>query len=226
MKAWEEHLADFYLLANDILENQFAQQLEHRGYFYYAFNPTLPYQQTSGDHISQLKLLSQLRDNGAVDFEPQAITDKTPLGMVSKNALKYGSDVLLMRVHPLKLDEWLILTRKYGRQVLAKQKRTTQSARLEGSNLVVGGFVIPLKGKNSKYLLQAILQNQASRKDLWSHDTLMNYLEPSPVLKEPGSLVRDTANNINRRVASATNKVIPKLLQVKTETVQLDPRFV
>lgn len=226
MKAWEEFNADVYLLANDILENLYAQQHQYKGVFYYAFNPRLPYRQTGTDYTSQLKLLHQLQDKGVIAFEAKATTSKTPQEQLGKNALAYGGRTVRLNVRPRELSELLDLTRRYGKRFQTKQNKAFHSARLEGAVLHVAGFAVPLRGKNSLYLLQAILQDQAAKREVWSHDGLLHLLEPSPMLKEPASLVRDTANNVNRRVAAATEGSVPKLLQVRARTVQLDPEFV
>ncbi|MEK7059206.1 MAG: hypothetical protein AAB971_00390 [Patescibacteria group bacterium] len=79
MKAWEKHLVDQYLLANDILENLYYQQHGYKSAFYYAFNPQLGFLQSDGSYNAQLKLLSLLADKGILEYSiktpEQYVTD-------------------------------------------------------------------------------------------------------------------------------------------------------
>lgn len=226
MKAWEEHAADLYLLANDILENQYAQRHGYKSRFYYRFNPTLPYRKMGSDPISQLKLLEQLADQGAIAFEMKNVSDKTPREMLGSNVLHYRGNTILLKIAPRRLAELLEETQKYGERFTLERNKATIPATLKGSVLMIAGFAITFREGNSRYLLQIILENRTSKRKLWTHKKLYEMLEPSDSLEYPLELVRNTANNVNKRISTATEGAVPALLQVTTKTVQLDPRFV
>lgn len=226
MKPWAEHAADLYLLALDILQNHYLQQHSNKNRFYYSFNPALKFLQTDSGDDSQLKLLEQLQAKGALDFEDKQPTGKTPSNVLSRNTQRYSSKTVLLIIKPYGLNSVFKEFRRYGKPVAVKQKKAFNGALLEGSHLYIRGFTISFKRGNQKNMLQLILQDKDSRRTSWSHKELMDYLEPSSKVRDYDNFVRNTANNINSRVAQATDNAIPKLLHVTTVSVQLDPDLV
>lgn len=233
MKTWKEHATDLYLLLNDILENQYAQRHGHKSTFYYVFNPHLPYLKTSGDHISQLMLLRQLADKNALSFEIKDTPKDLPKSFIGINAQLYAGRMIKLTIDPYKFDEAYKDLRKYGQRAAAKGGRTTKSAKFDpiAGTLVVQGFTIKFRaGSDMHDLLRVILADRETRTQDWSYGEDMSH-DISHELSKPyeadgDSFLRNTGNNINRRISKETNGAIPKLLHVTTTSVRLNSQFV
>lgn len=106
MKAWEKHQADLYTLANDILENLCHQQHGYKSVFYYAFNSRLKFLQSDGSYEAQLKLLNQLADKDALEFELKEPSEYTTREMFSKNVtgLELHKELVQLKIKPHVFD--------------------------------------------------------------------------------------------------------------------------
>lgn len=128
MKAWEKHLVDLYLLANDVLENLYYQPHGYKARFFYAFNPELPLLQSDASYSAQLKLLKQLADKGAVEYEIKQPADTTPeesLSIRAKEALH--TKLILLRIKPMafnRLYDHLKQYRPVQQEPLLQKDRT------------------------------------------------------------------------------------------------------
>ena len=100
-------------------------------------------------------------------------------------------------------------------------------ARFEVSTgyLYVGDGVIPFGLESHNYdLLRFLMHDHESRTTDWSHSELRGELSPAHTLKHPEALVRNTANNINRRITAKLG--IKNFLVVTSQSVHLNARFV
>jgi hypothetical protein len=228
MKAWEEHDADLYLLAKDILDNMYAQRTAHRGGFYYAFNPHLSYRQTEGDFVSQYKLLDQLVENGVLEFVLKEPPANLPEQYISKNAQLYTGKRLKLKIKPRPFSDFLSDYQKYGRLAESQRRRVYRSAKFDygTGQLQVGEHMVRfLPETNMHDVLRVILANKDSRLRSWSYSE-MQYELSKPDESNGNDFLRHTSNNINRRVKRATNNAIPDFLQIAKGSVKLNKKFV
>lgn len=228
MKAWEEHAADLYLLLNDILENQYAQRHGYKSRFYYAFNPHLPYLKAGSNYVSQLKLLQQLADKGALEFTVKDLPQKQIESFISVNAQLYAGQTIELHIKPRQLDEAFKDFKKYGLRATAKSKRSTKSAKFDPTTgrLTVDGFIVKFQANSGMHdLLRLLLENRETRIQEWSY-TEMSHELSKPDGTDGESFVRNTGNNINKRISKETDGAIPRFLHVTTKSVSLTSQFV
>ena len=228
MKAWEEHAADLYLLLNDILENQYAQRHGYKSTFYYVFNPHLPYLKASSNYVSQLMLLRQLADKDALSFEIKDMPHDLPESCVGINAQLYAGQTIKLTVKPDKFDETFKELKRYGQRAATKRTHITKSAKFDPSNgtLAVHEFTIRFQVNSSMYdLLRVILENRETRTQDWSYSEMSHELS-KPDDADGDTFVRNTGNNVNKRISKETNGAIPRLLHVTTKSVRLYDQFV
>jgi hypothetical protein len=129
MKAWEKHLVDQYLLANDILENLYYQRHGYKGAFYYAFNHNLKFLQSDGSYNAQLKLLALLADRGILEYSIKAPGQYVTDDFFSRNVTdwKEHKKLIHIRVKPHKFNEVYAELLRYQPE---EEKQTTAHADL------------------------------------------------------------------------------------------------
>ena len=214
----DQHVADVYLLAKDILLNFAKQRQGYRAGFYYAFNPTIDFLQSDGSAISQLMLLEQLRDREMVSYvaiNASLVPDNDRI-FLSFNARRYSPDTLYdITINADQFNREYKILSKYEPSLLTKNQGGLGSSRFPtispDGDLFIPGIGVPIHFKiNSQgfILLHHLLKNKGHRMTMWNYNEIESHLDvPSHLHSsdERNQWIYDTASNVKRKIANEAN---------------------
>ncbi len=201
MLAWEKLQADFYTLANDILENLMLQRHGYKTAFYYAFNNDLEFLTCAGTDIEQTKILHQFADKNMLEFENKQPPSDLPKDFFSRNALdRNKKELTYLKIDPFIFDECYGQFKKYKANKIepVMQKDTSVRLHKDDTRLIMRG-----SSQSEGCTLKEFRRDQIP-------DQLFTYL----INQAPDQVVRiEDLKDAGIRTSSKLNDIVNKSLK-------------